>query len=172
MKIIVLAGFSNSGKTTMIEKLSKSLIEKGYNIGVLKHTHSAHFTIDEPGKDTWKFAQAGAKTIVSLSDSEMAIIKKGTMSRIPLEKIVDIFRRNGTSFLFVEGLHNRFRKQNAKNVMRILCAKSQSEALELLNQNGRPICITGKLVKKLHENEINGVPLTNNVRKIVSIITK
>ena len=48
----------------------------------------------------------------------------------------------------------------------------KDEAVELLNQNAKQICIIGKVAEKLHENEINGVPLTNDVRRIVSMIMK
>lgn len=172
MKIILLSGFSNSGKTTIIEKLSKLLIGKGYKIGVIKHTHSPHFTIDERGKDTWRFAQSGAKIIVSLSDSEIAIIKKRATEKISLEKIINIFRRNGINFLFVEGFHGEVGKLDSKNMVRILCAKTKDEAVKLLKQNSRRVCITGLVAVKLHENELDGVLVTNDVGKIASMIIK
>ena len=39
-KIITIVGKSNSGKTTLLEKLITHLTQKGYKIGSVKHAHS------------------------------------------------------------------------------------------------------------------------------------
>jgi molybdopterin-guanine dinucleotide biosynthesis adapter protein len=177
MKAILFLGFSDSGKTTCIEELCRLLIRKGFKIGVLKHAHSPKFTIDTPGKDTWKFAQSGASMIVSLADFEFAIIKKEKTSRILLKKIIDMFKGNRVDYLFIEGLHIKFQKWNARKrqveAYHILCARTKREAIELLNRhpNSAPICITGKIVNERNENKIQGIPIIGDVRKIAKIIT-
>lgn len=56
---IVFMGWSGSGKTTYLEKLLPELTVRGLRTAVIKHdAHS--FQMDKPGKDTWRFAQAGA----------------------------------------------------------------------------------------------------------------
>lgn len=56
---IVFMGWSGSGKTTFLEKLLPELTARGLRTAVIKHdAHS--FQMDKPGKDTWRFAQAGA----------------------------------------------------------------------------------------------------------------
>lgn len=73
--VISIVGKSNSGKTTLLEKLIPELSERGYGIGTIKH--DAHrFDIDIPGKDSWRHANAGAKTVVISSSEKIAMIKK------------------------------------------------------------------------------------------------
>jgi len=169
LRIIHFLGFSDSGKTTTIDRLCRILVVKRYRVGILKHTHSPHFTIDTPGKDTWRFAQSGAKIIVSLADSEIAIIKKERLSNDSLETTLTIFRRDKVDYLFVEGFYQKFRRK--LNVVRILCANNETEALKLLKKHSNPICITGNLTNKQHKNQILGVPVIKDIRRIATIIT-
>lgn len=56
---VVFMGWSGSGKTTFLEKLLPELAAWGVRAAVIKHdAHS--FQMDKPGKDTWRFTQAGA----------------------------------------------------------------------------------------------------------------
>ncbi len=70
--IVAVVGNSNSGKTTAVEVLIKGLTEKGYKIGSAKHIPDPEFTIDTKGKDTWKHARAGANTVLSVGQNELA----------------------------------------------------------------------------------------------------
>jgi molybdopterin-guanine dinucleotide biosynthesis adapter protein len=71
--IISIVGKSDSGKTTLIEKLVPELIRRGYRVGTIKHdAHS--FDIDHPGKDSWRHRQAGADTVVISSPAKAAIV--------------------------------------------------------------------------------------------------
>ncbi len=56
---VVFMGWSGSGKTTFLEKLLPELTARGVRTAVIKHDAHA-FQMDKPGKDTWRFAQAGA----------------------------------------------------------------------------------------------------------------
>jgi len=67
-------GSSGSGKTTFVEKLIKRLAEKGYKVGAIKH--DAHrFEIDKPGKDSYRFKEAGAKVVVISSSEKLAMVR-------------------------------------------------------------------------------------------------
>jgi molybdopterin-guanine dinucleotide biosynthesis adapter protein len=71
--IVSIVGKSDSGKTTLIEKLVPELIRRGYRVGTIKH--DAHqFDIDHPGKDSWRHRQAGADTVVISSPAKAAIV--------------------------------------------------------------------------------------------------
>jgi len=61
MQVIAVVGTKKSGKTTTIENLVKELTKRGHKLAVIKHISKPDFTIDTAGKDTWKFARAGAK---------------------------------------------------------------------------------------------------------------
>ncbi len=73
--IISVVGKSDSGKTTLLEKLIAELKKRGYRVGTVKHdTHG--FEIDHPGKDSWRHAQAGSDVVVIASPNKLALIKK------------------------------------------------------------------------------------------------
>ena len=56
--LVAIVGKSDSGKTTLIEKVVPELVKLGLRVGTVKHdAHS--FEIDHPGKDSWRHGQAG-----------------------------------------------------------------------------------------------------------------
>ena len=73
--IISIVGISNSGKTTLIEKLTPELKQRGLKVGTIKHDVHG-FELDQEGKDTWRHAQAGVDTVVISSPQKVACIKK------------------------------------------------------------------------------------------------
>lgn len=72
--IVSIVGKSNSGKTTLLEKLIPELKQKGYRVATVKHDVHG-FEIDQEGKDTWKHAKAGADTVIISSPKKLAMIK-------------------------------------------------------------------------------------------------
>lgn len=73
--VIGFAAFSGTGKTTLIEKLVLELKRQGYRIAVIKH--DAHrFEIDKEGKDSWRFAKAGADMTLISSAEKTAVIEQ------------------------------------------------------------------------------------------------
>lgn len=100
--IVAVVGNSNSGKTTAVEVLIKGLTEKGYKIGSAKHIPDPEFTIDTKGKDTWKHARAGANTVLSVSQNELAIIKNVDTTKFDLKEIVAEFP-DETDIIILEG---------------------------------------------------------------------
>jgi molybdopterin-guanine dinucleotide biosynthesis adapter protein len=75
MVVSFVAAASNSGKTTLIEKVVRILKARGLRVVVIKHA-SAGFDLDKPGKDSWRFQQAGADAVVLVGPERMALIKK------------------------------------------------------------------------------------------------
>jgi molybdopterin-guanine dinucleotide biosynthesis protein B len=70
-----VAAASNSGKTTLIEKIVMVLKARGLRVAVVKHA-KAGFDLDTPGKDSWRFQQAGADAVILVAPGKMAIMKK------------------------------------------------------------------------------------------------
>lgn len=70
--VVSVIGHSGSGKTTLLEKLIEELKRRGYRLAVIKHHHHAGLQFDKPGKDTWRFAQAGADHVVLAGPNEVA----------------------------------------------------------------------------------------------------
>jgi len=78
-----VAACSNSGKTTLIEKIVPILRKQGLRVAVVKHA-SAGFDLDKPGKDSWRFQRAGAGTVVLVGPGQIAVMKE--VDREPLPK--------------------------------------------------------------------------------------
>lgn len=57
--VIGIAGYSGTGKTTLIEKILPGLKRQGLSTGIIKHIHH-NLAIDVKGKDTDRFFRAGA----------------------------------------------------------------------------------------------------------------
>jgi len=73
--IISIVGYSNSGKTRLLEKMIPILKANGYSVGVIKKTGET-FLLDQPGKDTHKFGQAGADGVVLSGSGHIAFFGK------------------------------------------------------------------------------------------------
>ena len=67
--IISIVGKSNSGKTTLIEKIIPELKKRGCKVGTIKHDVHG-FEIDYEGKDTYRHFQAGPDTVVIASSKK------------------------------------------------------------------------------------------------------
>jgi molybdopterin-guanine dinucleotide biosynthesis protein B len=72
--IISVVGRSNSGKTTLLEKLIPELTARGYRVATVKHDVHG-FDVDREGKDSWRHKQAGAHTVVLSSPTKLAVIR-------------------------------------------------------------------------------------------------
>ncbi len=73
MRIIGLAGWSGSGKTTVITKLIPCLLARGVKVSTLKHAHHG-FDMDKPGKDSFMHREAGATEVLISSAKRWAIL--------------------------------------------------------------------------------------------------
>ena len=74
---VAIVGKSESGKTSLIEKLIPELKARGSRVASVKHTrHSLSF--DEPGKDSWRHAQAGSDAVAISSPDKIVLIKPNT----------------------------------------------------------------------------------------------
>ena len=72
--IISIVGKSNSGKTTLVEKLIPELVKRGYRVATIKHNKHG-FDIDHEGKDSWRHKKAGACATVIACPTRIALIE-------------------------------------------------------------------------------------------------
>ena len=75
MKVVCFAGYSGSGKTTLVEQVIAQLVARGLSVSAVKHAHHG-FDIDQPGKDSWRHRQAGAREVLVASDQRMALMRE------------------------------------------------------------------------------------------------
>lgn len=90
--ILSIVGRSNSGKTTLLEKLIRELTARGRRIGTIKHHFHGPVVVDVPGKDSWRHKQAGARA-VALSSRQTIFVIRDVGEEVPLETIAhrDLF---------------------------------------------------------------------------------
>ena len=75
MNVVVLAGYSGSGKTSLLEKLLPALKARGQRVSVVKHAHHG-LESDLPGKDTWRHREAGAFEVVVANGWRLAKVRE------------------------------------------------------------------------------------------------
>ena len=98
--LVAIVGKSDSGKTTLVEKVVPELVKLGLRVGTVKHdAHS--FEIDHPGKDSWRHGQAGAEAYVIASPQRLAFITK-LDGELPLTEIVSRYY-GGFDIVVAEG---------------------------------------------------------------------
>jgi len=72
--VVSVVGKSDSGKTTLMERLIRALVARGWRVGTVKH-HVHDFDIDVPGKDSWRHARAGATVTLVSSPHKLGMIR-------------------------------------------------------------------------------------------------
>ena len=95
-KAVAFSGPSGSGKTTLIEKLAKTLTQQ-YKVLVIKHDPKDKANFDVKGKDSYKFFNTGADTVV-LSPT------RTTYFSHQKREVKDIINMLKFDYLLVEGL--------------------------------------------------------------------
>ena len=73
MRVFGFAGWSGSGKTTVIEQVIPRLVERGLRVSLIKHAHH-QFDVDRPGKDSWRHRHAGCTEVLVTSDLRWALM--------------------------------------------------------------------------------------------------
>lgn len=99
MKRVAFSGPSNTGKTTLILKVTKILQDRGFKVGIVKHDPKDKATFDTPGKDSYRFSLLGAEVVV-VSPTRTTYFSKKEQS------IDEISDNLSIDILLVEGLKN------------------------------------------------------------------
>ncbi|MGA7326762.1 MAG: molybdopterin-guanine dinucleotide biosynthesis protein B [Rhodomicrobium sp.] len=68
-----VVGWKNSGKTTLTAKLIANFAARGLEVAAIKHAHHG-FDIDQEGRDSYRFREAGARTVALSSSRRVAIM--------------------------------------------------------------------------------------------------
>jgi len=98
---VAFTGPSNSGKTTLILKVSRKLIhEHGLEVAIIKHDPKDKARFDVEGKDSYKFSDTGAEVIVTSPERTTYFSKR----KSELDDMIRLFDK--FDVLLVEGLKN------------------------------------------------------------------
>ncbi|WP_127533370.1 molybdopterin-guanine dinucleotide biosynthesis protein B [Paenibacillus kobensis] len=95
--VVQVVGYKNTGKTTIVCRLTESLKQSGYTVATIKH--DAHdFDIDHEGTDTWKHTLAGADMTIITSPHRTAMLQREPFS---LEQLAE--RCSHVDWILAEG---------------------------------------------------------------------
>ena len=73
MKVYGVIGWKNAGKTSLMERLVAEITGRGLSVSTVKHVHH-DVDLDQPGKDTFRHRQAGAREVVLASRHRFALM--------------------------------------------------------------------------------------------------
>ena len=82
--VLIFVGHSGSGKTTLIEKLLPELKRRGLRLATIKHAHH-RVALDQPGKDSWRYKQAGAALSMLVTADALQLIADAVDRRDPAQ---------------------------------------------------------------------------------------
>ena len=94
--IISIVGNSDSGKTTIIERLITQLKSRDYRVATIKNAQDV--TIDQPGTDSWRHVQAGSEATAVKSEERMMIIM-AVKTDITLDEMAQLFGKDDVIIL-------------------------------------------------------------------------
>jgi len=98
---VAFTGPSNSGKTTLILKVARKLInEHKKEVAIIKHDPGDKARFDVVGKDSYKFSDTGAEVIVTSPNRTTLFSKKNK----DIDEMIRLFDK--FDILLVEGLKN------------------------------------------------------------------
>lgn len=99
--VVGIAGWKNSGKTTLVERLVAELARRGLRVATVKHAHH-DFDIDVPGTDSFRHRQAGAQEVAIVSARRWALMNELRANpEPPLDEILE--RLSPADIVIVEG---------------------------------------------------------------------
>ena len=148
--VITVTGFSNSGKTTFLTQIVNLLTEKGVAVGVIKNHGHAKDGVDQEGKDSWKYFQAGANPVVLSSSAQYAIFVSTPQKPASRDELVAKIADN-VDLVLVEGFHGVAqgaievsRKVNGKPAKlsvdkRIALVTDNEELAEEMREHNKPV---------------------------------
>ena len=85
--VVSVVGKSDSGKTTLMEGLIRELTTRGWRVATVKH-HVHEVEVDQPGKDSWRHAHAGATVTMISSPTQFVVVRHVDEERT-LEQLVE-----------------------------------------------------------------------------------
>lgn len=99
--VIGIAGWKNSGKTTLTERLIAELTRRGLKVASVKHAHHS-FQVDDERTDSARHRRAGARQVAIVSPSRWAIVRE--LGEDPEPRLEEILSRlDPCDLVVVEG---------------------------------------------------------------------
>lgn len=165
--IVAVVGSSNSGKTTAVEALIKGLSKRGYTIASAKHIPDPEFTIDTEGKDTWRYAKAGASSVLSVAPKELTVIKKVDTTESSLEQIV-AETPDEVDIVILEGFKGLVEQDTT--IPKIVATKTDEEISEALERYKNILAFMGHIPDGKVDAEVPFIDALKAPQKLVDLV--
>jgi molybdopterin-guanine dinucleotide biosynthesis protein B len=99
--VLGVAGWKNSGKTTLVIRLVEELTRRGWKISTVKHAHH-DADVDHPGTDSFRHRQAGAHEVLLATGRRWALMHE--LREEPEPSLDELLRRlSPCDLVIVEG---------------------------------------------------------------------
>ena len=153
MKIVVVKGYSKTGKTTVCTSIISELTRRGYSVGSVKDIHFEGFTLDNENEDTGKHRKAGAATVTALGLYETDIMYG---KRLDIKEILSHYDED---FVVCEGGVDL----DCSNIV----AGKTTEQLDD-RRDGKTFCFSGLIAEEFSKYE--GLPVINAMTDIGALV--
>ncbi len=141
--VICIVGKNKTQKTRLMEALIKELKTRNLRVGALKYHKHGDFEVDIEGKDTWKYAKAGADTVAISSSVKFAVIKR-VKDEMGIDDICDKFFM-GVDIVLADGF-------TLSDKPRIVVADSEDD-IELFKNGCEVVAVAGKAGLRINDIE-------------------
>jgi molybdopterin-guanine dinucleotide biosynthesis protein B len=165
--IVAVVGSSNSGKTTAVEALIKGLTKRGYTVVSVKHIPDPEFTIDTKGKDTWRYAKAGASSVLSVAPKELTVIKKVDTTEYGLEQIA-AETPDEVDVIILEGFKGLVKQDTT--IPKIVATKTDEEISEALERYKNILAFIGHIPDGKVDAEVPFIDALKEAEKLVDLV--
>ncbi|MCX2819462.1 molybdopterin synthase [Haladaptatus sp. F3-133] len=157
MKAVCVVGSSDSGKTTLVERLVPALNERGETATVKSIHHDVR--VDEEGKDTYRHSEAGAGRVVGVTPERRFSFSDVEDKLDALAETLDDLADDGYDYAVVEGGRDTtlpkiaVGETGARNV--VMNDGDEAETQELVDvvENAPRRETLGSLVRRVEESD-------------------
>ncbi len=158
MRIIMIKGYSKTGKTSTVTALVSELRRRGYTVGTVKDIHFEGYEADTPNTDTYKHRQAGARRVTARGTKDSAIYIDRQM------KIEEILKYYKEDFVILEG-------DSGLKCPNIVSGKTTDDLDNRMDEN--TIGFTGIIAGNINDGdnssvlrEYKGLPVINGITEV------
>ncbi|RLI07506.1 molybdopterin-guanine dinucleotide biosynthesis protein B [Candidatus Bathyarchaeota archaeon] len=123
--VVAVVGEKGSGKTRVVEGLVRALRARGLRVCTAKHVPEEGFSLDKPGKDSWRHAEAGASAVTLVAPGEVSTIRRAGPGEIDLDDMIAL-ASEGCDILIMEGFSSL--AGGRTDILKVVVVKEPSRA--------------------------------------------
>ena len=126
--VLAVVGRKGVGKTKVVEELVRALRARGFKVATAKHVPEEGFSLDTPGKDSWRHAEAGAKAVTIAAPGEVTTIRRVKLAEAGLDTVIAWASEN-CDILVMEGFSSL--AGDRPDVLKVAVVRGPEEARQV-----------------------------------------